>query len=185
MKKFHSKNLVRPTLWQSVRCMWEQLKIALMLKSILFSKLIFKFCYSICSSNTLIWMSKHKTLKHDEDKTLFVCFSIFTLPHISHFIGITKTNGSAVTKQGRDSKAVSKNTTNNNNSNNTTTTTTSNNNNKSTVRKVSGEVKQTKKQTTVVSKRPEEKITNSTNSNKNKKVRKSSKGKKTCQQVFI
>ena len=53
-------------------------------------------------------------------------------------------------------------------------------------RKVSGEVKQTKKQTTVASKRPEEKISqNSTNTNKNKKVRKSSKGKKTCQQVFI
>ena len=105
------------------------------------------------------------------------------LLHTSHFIGITKTNGSAAPKQGRDSKTVSKNTTNNSSNNNTNNT-----NNKTSVRKVSvvpGEVKQTKKQATVPSKRPEEKINNinnnnSTNTNKNKKVRKSSKGKKSC-----
>ena len=110
-------------------------------------------------------------------------FLYLHLLHTSHFIGITKTNGAAVTKQGRDSKTVSKNITNTNNTNST--------NNKTTARKVSvvsGEVKQTKKLTTVASKRPEEKINNnnnsnsnnnnSTNSNKNKKVRKSSKGKK-------
>ena len=113
-----------------------------------------------------------------------LCLFVYLhLLHTSHFIGITKTNGSAVPKQGRDSKTVSKNTTNNSSNNNT-----SNTNNKTSVRKVSvvpGEVKQTKKQTTVTSKRPEEKINNinnnnSTNTNKNKKVRKSSKGKKSC-----
>ena len=110
-----------------------------------------------------------------------LCLFVYLhLLHTSHFIGITKTNGSAAPKQGRDSKTVSKNTTNNSSNNNT--------NNKTSVRKVSvvpGEVKQTKKQTTVPSKRPEEKINNinnnnSTNTNKNKKVRKSSKGKKSC-----
>ena len=116
-----------------------------------------------------------------------LCLLVFLhFPHTPHFIGITKTNGSAVTKQGRDSKTVSKNTTNNNNISNSTSNSTNSTNNKTTVRKVSGEVKPTKKQTTVASKRPEEKITNnSTITNKTKKVRKSSKGKKTCQQVFI
>ena len=138
--------------------MWEQLKIA---KSILISKLIFnvqiQLFYLLVQHSNLDDIHKISNMME-----IRLCLFVYLhLPQTSHFIGITKTNGPAVTKQGRDSKTVSKNTTNNNN--NST-------NNKSSVRKVSNvsvEAKQTKKQTTVTSKRPEEKINNNNSTNTN------------------
>ena len=100
---------------------------------------------------------------------------LYETSHFSKcFLGITKTNGSAGTKPVREPKSVPKatNVNSNNNSNNSSN---NNNNNKTTARKASVETKPTKKQSTGVKKQPEEKLQST---NTNKKVRKSSKGKK-------